>query len=217
MTVNGAQVGEAIMSRSDIHGVPEAGVAATPAPGVPAPAPTGSPEVQIELLTAHITGLIHDLRVSYITLRPILDTERSRLLHYLRELQELDRKRFLTVINALGLPGNVMEEELLETYDARWPASLELSGPSQMPLEPAASSSAIVGDHVEDLGEAADVGTPPREEGVPSFVAELNDAELRLLRDALRQITRELKAAAALRRMLQDQTSVALEELATAS
>jgi small subunit ribosomal protein S15 len=69
------------------------------------PADTGSPEVQIALLTARITELTEHLRThkkDHASRRGLLImvSKRSGLLHY---LQNKDRSRYLAVINRLGL------------------------------------------------------------------------------------------------------------------
>jgi small subunit ribosomal protein S15 len=66
---------------------------------------SGSPEVQIALLTARINELTEHLRVhrkDFSSRRGLLKmvSHRSRLLKYLRET---DRERYLAVINKLGL------------------------------------------------------------------------------------------------------------------
>ena len=66
---------------------------------------TGSPEVQIALLTERITQLTEHLRMhkkDHASRRGLLMmvSKRSGLLGYLRDL---DRGRYLTVINKLGL------------------------------------------------------------------------------------------------------------------
>ncbi|MBA2227755.1 MAG: 30S ribosomal protein S15 [Thermogemmata sp.] len=66
---------------------------------------TGSPEVQIALLTARINELTEHLRVhkkDFASRRGLLKmvSHRTRLLKYLRET---DRERYLAVINKLGL------------------------------------------------------------------------------------------------------------------
>jgi small subunit ribosomal protein S15 len=66
---------------------------------------TGSPEVQIALLTARITELTEHLRThkkDHASRRGLLMmvSKRSGLLTYLRNK---DRNRYLTVINRLGL------------------------------------------------------------------------------------------------------------------
>ena len=69
------------------------------------PADTGSPEVQIALLTARITELTGHLRThkkDHASRRGLLMmvSKRSGLLNYLRNR---DRGRYLTVISRLGL------------------------------------------------------------------------------------------------------------------
>ena len=69
------------------------------------PSDTGSPEVQIALLTARIGELTEHLRThkkDHASRRGLLMmvSKRSGLLGYLRDL---DRSRYLTVINKLGL------------------------------------------------------------------------------------------------------------------
>jgi small subunit ribosomal protein S15 len=69
------------------------------------PTDTGSPEVQIALLTARITELTEHLRThkkDHASRRGLLImvSKRSGLLHY---LQNRDRGRYLAVINRLGL------------------------------------------------------------------------------------------------------------------
>ena len=69
------------------------------------PADTGSPEVQIALLTARIAELTEHLRThkkDHASRRGLLMmvSKRSGLLAYLRNK---DRNRYLTVINRLGL------------------------------------------------------------------------------------------------------------------
>lgn len=69
------------------------------------PADTGSPEVQIALLTARITELTEHLRShkkDHASRRGLLKmvSKRSGLLTYLRKK---DRNRYLAVINRLGL------------------------------------------------------------------------------------------------------------------
>jgi small subunit ribosomal protein S15 len=69
------------------------------------PADTGSPEVQIALLTARITELTEHLRThkkDHASRRGLLMmvSKRSGLLNYLRNR---DRGRYLTVISRLGL------------------------------------------------------------------------------------------------------------------
>ena|SRR5436190_13603698 len=66
---------------------------------------TGSPEVQIALLTERITQLTEHLRThkkDHASRRGLLMmvSKRSGLLGYLRDI---DRNRYLTVINKLGL------------------------------------------------------------------------------------------------------------------
>ena len=66
---------------------------------------TGSPEVQIALLTERITQLTEHLRThkkDHASRRGLLMmvSKRSGLLNYLRDI---DRARYLTVINKLGL------------------------------------------------------------------------------------------------------------------
>src|SRR5438132_10690648 len=69
------------------------------------PADTGSPEVQIALLTARITELTEHLRShkkDHASRRGLLKmvSKRSGLLSYLRRT---DRNRYLAIINRLGL------------------------------------------------------------------------------------------------------------------
>jgi small subunit ribosomal protein S15 len=69
------------------------------------PADTGSPEVQVALLTARITELTEHLRAhkkDHASRRGLLMmvSKRSCLLNYLRTK---DRQRYLAVINRLGL------------------------------------------------------------------------------------------------------------------
>jgi small subunit ribosomal protein S15 len=69
------------------------------------PKDTGSPEVQVALLTARITELTEHLRThkkDHASRRGLLMmvSKRSGLLTYLRKN---DRNRYLTVINRLGL------------------------------------------------------------------------------------------------------------------
>ena len=69
------------------------------------PSDTGSPEVQIALLTARITELTEHLRThkkDHASRRGLLKmvSKRSGLLTYLRNK---DRNRYLAVINRLGL------------------------------------------------------------------------------------------------------------------
>jgi len=69
------------------------------------PADTGSPEVQVALLTARIGELTEHLRThkkDHASRRGLLMmvSKRSGLLTYLRNK---DRNRYLTVINRLGL------------------------------------------------------------------------------------------------------------------
>ena len=69
------------------------------------PTDTGSPEVQIALLTARITELTEHLRAhkkDHASRRGLLMmvSKRSGLLTYLRKK---DRNRYLAVINRLGL------------------------------------------------------------------------------------------------------------------
>jgi small subunit ribosomal protein S15 len=69
------------------------------------PEDTGSPEVQIALLTERITGLTEHLRThkkDHASRRGLLMmvSKRSGLLNYLRNT---DRARYLAVINRLGL------------------------------------------------------------------------------------------------------------------
>lgn len=69
------------------------------------PADTGSPEVQIALLTARITELTEHLRThkkDHASRRGLLMmvSKRSGLLNYLRNK---DRNRYLAVIGRLGL------------------------------------------------------------------------------------------------------------------
>ena len=69
------------------------------------PSDTGSPEVQIALLTARINELTEHLRThkkDHASRRGLLMmvSKRSGLLTYLRRT---DRNRYLTVINRLGL------------------------------------------------------------------------------------------------------------------
>jgi small subunit ribosomal protein S15 len=69
------------------------------------PIDTGSPEVQIALLTARITGLTEHLRAhkkDHASRRGLLMmvSKRSCLLNYLRNN---DRQRYLAVIGRLGL------------------------------------------------------------------------------------------------------------------
>jgi small subunit ribosomal protein S15 len=69
------------------------------------PSDTGSPEVQIALLTARITELTEHLRThkkDHASRRGLLMmvSKRNGLLNYLRTK---DRTRYLTVINRLGL------------------------------------------------------------------------------------------------------------------
>jgi small subunit ribosomal protein S15 len=66
---------------------------------------TGSPEVQVALLTAHITELNEHLRThkkDHASRRGLLMmvSKRSRLLNYLRTV---DRARYLSLIGRLGL------------------------------------------------------------------------------------------------------------------
>ena len=95
---------------------------------------------------------------------------------------------------------------------------------------PGTAAAAMVGALVGDRGHQTSLPARPENpanspqadvlslaDGLPPFIAELNDAELRLLRDELRQIGRELKAAAELRRMVQEQIGTAFEEVATVS
>jgi small subunit ribosomal protein S15 len=68
-------------------------------------ADTGSPEVQIALLTARITELTEHLRAhkkDHASRRGLLMmvSKRSGLLAYLRRI---DRNRYLAIINKLGL------------------------------------------------------------------------------------------------------------------
>ena len=69
------------------------------------PADTGSPEVQIALLTARITELTEHLRThkkDHASRRGLLMmvSKRSCLLNYLRNTE---RKRYLAIIGRLGL------------------------------------------------------------------------------------------------------------------
>ena len=69
------------------------------------PTDTGSPEVQIALLTARITELTEHLRShkkDHASRRGLLKmvSKRSGLLTYLRRI---DRNRYLAIINKLGL------------------------------------------------------------------------------------------------------------------
>ena len=69
------------------------------------PTDTGSPEVQIALLTARITELTEHLRAhkkDHASRRGLLMmvSKRSGLLNYLRNK---DRNRYLSIINRLGL------------------------------------------------------------------------------------------------------------------
>ena len=69
------------------------------------PSDTGSPEVQIALLTARITELTEHLRAhkkDHASRRGLLKmvSKRSGLLTYLRET---DRNRYLAIIGKLGL------------------------------------------------------------------------------------------------------------------
>lgn len=69
------------------------------------PADTGSPEVQIALLTARITELTEHLRThkkDHASRRGLLMmvSKRSGMLTYLRNT---DRNRYLEIINRLGL------------------------------------------------------------------------------------------------------------------
>ena len=69
------------------------------------PTDTGSPEVQIALLTARITELTEHLRShkkDHASRRGLLKmvSKRSGLLNYLRET---DRNRYLAIIGRLGL------------------------------------------------------------------------------------------------------------------
>ena len=69
------------------------------------PTDTGSPEVQVALLTARITELTEHLRAhkkDHASRRGLLMmvSKRSCLLNYLRTK---DRQRYLAVINRLGL------------------------------------------------------------------------------------------------------------------
>ena len=69
------------------------------------PTDTGSPEVQIALLTARITELTEHLRShkkDHASRRGLLKmvSKRSGLLTYLRQT---DRNRYLAIINRLGL------------------------------------------------------------------------------------------------------------------
>ena len=69
------------------------------------PSDTGSPEVQIALLTARITELTEHLRVhkkDHASRRGLLMmvSKRSSLLNYLRNT---DRSRYLALIGRLGL------------------------------------------------------------------------------------------------------------------
>ena len=69
------------------------------------PTDTGSPEVQIALLTARITELTEHLRThkkDHASRRGLLKmvSKRSRLLGYLRERE---RARYLALIQSLGL------------------------------------------------------------------------------------------------------------------
>ena len=69
------------------------------------PADTGSPEVQVALLTARITELTEHLRAhkkDHASRRGLLKmvSKRSSLLNYLRNN---DRSRYLSLINRLGL------------------------------------------------------------------------------------------------------------------
>jgi small subunit ribosomal protein S15 len=69
------------------------------------PSDTGSPEVQIALLTARITELTEHLRAhkkDHASRRGLLMmvSKRSSLLNYLRKT---DRNRYLAIINKLGL------------------------------------------------------------------------------------------------------------------
>ena len=69
------------------------------------PADTGSPEVQIALLTARITELTEHLRThkkDHASRRGLLMmvSKRSSLLSYLRNK---DRSRYVTIIGRLGL------------------------------------------------------------------------------------------------------------------
>ena len=69
------------------------------------PVDTGSPEVQIALLTARVTELTEHLRThkkDHASRRGLLMmvSKRSGLLNYLRNK---DRQRYLTVIGRLGL------------------------------------------------------------------------------------------------------------------
>lgn len=53
-------------------------------------------------------------------------------------------------------------------------------------------------------------------QSMPAFIEKLNDAELRMLRDGLREIAREAVAHAELRRMVRQQFDLALDELVQA-
>jgi small subunit ribosomal protein S15 len=69
------------------------------------PEDTGSPEVQVALLTARITDLTEHLRAhkkDHASRRGLLMmvSKRSRLLNYLRKM---DRNRYLALIGRLGL------------------------------------------------------------------------------------------------------------------
>jgi len=69
------------------------------------PTDTGSPEVQVALLTARITELTEHLRAhkkDHASRRGLLKmvSKRSSLLNYLRNN---DRSRYLSLINRLGL------------------------------------------------------------------------------------------------------------------
>jgi small subunit ribosomal protein S15 len=69
------------------------------------PSDTGSPEVQIALLTARITELTEHLRAhkkDHASRRGLLMmvSKRSSLLNYLRKT---DRNRYLAIISKLGL------------------------------------------------------------------------------------------------------------------
>jgi small subunit ribosomal protein S15 len=69
------------------------------------PSDTGSPEVQIALLTARITELTEHLRAhkkDHASRRGLLMmvSKRSSLLNYLRKI---DRNRYLAIISKLGL------------------------------------------------------------------------------------------------------------------
>lgn len=103
---------------------------------------------------------------------------------------------------------------------------IQLDDSVRSPFDPAGSSKFDIVLSPEDKrlltpGDAASAWPcakiGPTQLSLLSFVAELNDAELGLLRDGLRQIALEFQAAAEFRRLFQRHFNPVIDELVAAS